>query len=178
MSFCLYPRGQSTLGELKAALKRAKKADVVLICSTHDEGNKALEALPAQHPDTIAIACCDENNKLIQEGSTYDPQYLVRGTGFSTDAISYIDSESSIRGSSVATAIAAGIASLTLACHHFTVGKVEERTSIVKAAFDRMAMPSPDRQDLKSVQPHTLFPQRVMEMEDGKEWIREHFKEF
>jgi hypothetical protein len=176
MSFCLYTKGSAAIMDpLFRVVQEALRKDVVLICSTADEGNKTQKAYPAQYEATTAIACCDDGGKLIAEGSEYDAQYWVHGTGFSGTAIKYMDTKTDIRGSSVATAIAAGIASLILACHHFAAGERVYRRPMVAKMFDKMSRKHPNS---KWIEPATFFRPDMfscLPVEESEKWIREHF---
>lgn len=174
MSFCLYDLGNESRKKLFDLVQRAVRNDVVLLCSTADEGNKTREAYPATEEGTIAIACCDDGGKLIREGTEHSANYWVYGTGFSGTAIKYMDSKTEIKGSSVATAIAVGIASLILACH-FTVAAPPYRRAMVKKAFDMMCR-GPNRSIW--IEPETLFRPDLFKNatpEDVEKWIRQHF---
>ena len=90
MSFCIYSAGHRLLNLFKK-VQDAVSRDIVLFCSTADEGNKSLGAYPAMYEDTTAIACCDANGKVVQESTEYDAQYYIHGTGLVGDSVSYMD---------------------------------------------------------------------------------------
>jgi hypothetical protein len=173
MSFCLYPSGQGGRQRLLKAIEEAHDHDIVVICSTADEGNRMGEVYPAQCKDTIAIACCDNGGKPAQESSDIDPQFYVYGKGFSAKAIRYLQTESSISGSSVATATAAGLASIILSCRHIATGRRTQRVTTVKETLERMVHPKAE----KFVQPQMLFPSKNLDEQSGKEWIEQNFGE-
>lgn len=125
MSFAIY---QST-NELKKAIEAAYAANIVLIASTHDEGSNANEAFPAGYTgQTIAIAATNDFGSTL----TYTPNenqfnFRVKGVNVFAGTVPYLVSEERISGSSVATAIAAGLASLILSCHYISGYKEPER---------------------------------------------------
>ncbi|KAI5924908.1 peptidase S8/S53 domain-containing protein [Camillea tinctor] len=109
---------------LVQALRRASDDGIVMTCSTHDEGSRIIKAYPAGHKsDTMSIivlAACDEYGKLlrnIEDSNDYD--YMLQGQDVAAGIVPFLNSKDTISGSSVATALAAGLCSLILTCDRF-----------------------------------------------------------
>lgn len=111
---------QETYDELEIQVKAADSEGIVQLCSTHDEGSNLQIAYPADYSDyTIAIAACDEFGNLPNRTPHDGYKYRIRGTDISAGAVPFLNSDDKVTGSSVATAIAAGLASLILSCHRY-----------------------------------------------------------
>jgi subtilisin family serine protease len=133
MSFALNDQSD----KLQSAIDMAHGHGIVLVCSTADEGENRTRAWPASYDSTLAVAACnDAGEKLVS--STTEARYYFRGEnvlyepGISNGVYGggrggggggdggrgggISSSAEKISGSSVATAIAAGVASLCLAC--------------------------------------------------------------
>lgn len=64
--------------ELEDAIRTAQSKEIVMLCSTADEGDNRTRAWPASYEETIAIAACnDEGEKLVS--STTEAKYYFRG---------------------------------------------------------------------------------------------------
>ncbi|KAF2497767.1 subtilisin-like protein [Lophium mytilinum] len=135
---------------LKKAVDAASEAGIVMTCSAHDEGSRIQKAYPAgHHADGITIArfaACDEYGKIIREDWKGDYDFLIRGHNVAAGVIPFLKSEDTITGSSVSTAIAAGLSSLILTCDRLGApvrrspekqGKA--RYDLVKDCLDKMA---------------------------------------
>ncbi|KAI0465847.1 hypothetical protein F4859DRAFT_499445 [Xylaria cf. heliscus] len=103
--------------ELKRALDNAGSKGIAILCSAHDEGTKVNKAWPADHEGNyiIVVAACDEYGRILREMRS-DKYYMFHGKNVAAGAIPFLQSNDRITGSSVATALAAGLSSLTLAC--------------------------------------------------------------
>ncbi len=148
MSFAL-DRGTP---DLKEAVELAAREGIVLLCSTADEGANKTNVWPAAYaPHTLTVAACnDEGEKSAS--STADANYYFRGENVLYEAPGDSVPREMISGSSVATAIAAGVASLSLACCQLD-GKPAEllkRAEKVKELFNKS-------KDNKYVRPWVLF---------------------
>ena len=103
----------------KDACEEAARAGIIMLCSAHDEGSNINEAWSAAYNDTITITACDEFGKLLR--TTKQPyDYAIRGQEVAAGVVPFLKSDDLISGSSVATAIAAGLSSLTLSCDRLT----------------------------------------------------------
>jgi len=135
MSFALEKNNR----DLERAVLAAKGEGIVIICSTADRGNNQPKVYPAdcgEDKDTIKIAACDEMGYPAQYASGA-AHYYFQGENIVTDIL---NSTSTVSGSSVATALAAGVASLILACGRLDKDGVsnEERNKRVRTWFDKM----------------------------------------
>ncbi|KAL8743053.1 MAG: hypothetical protein Q9190_004554 [Brigantiaea leucoxantha] len=100
---------------LRDACTRAASAGIVMLCSAHDEGSNIDKAWPASYNDTITISACDEyGNPLRVTNQHY--HYALRGKEVAAGVVPFLKSDDRISGSSVATAVAAGLSSLILSC--------------------------------------------------------------
>ncbi|KAF2678077.1 subtilisin-like protein [Lentithecium fluviatile CBS 122367] len=117
MSFIIGEYTESLRDEIEAASKEG----IVMTCSAHDEGSRIQEAYPASYyaPDRsiIRFAACDEYGKILREDKKDGYDYLIRGQNVAAGVIPFLKSEDTITGSSVSTAIAAGLSSLILTCN-------------------------------------------------------------
>lgn len=116
--------------ELEAVLLKAKLKRILIMCSTADEGQNIDEVWPASYyqrdkgktekfEHIFPIVGCDENGKFSKYANEEAGRYMFRGEDVdvsSTDRTLLKETEN-VQGSSVATAIASGIASLILACY-------------------------------------------------------------
>jgi hypothetical protein len=121
-----------------------------MLCSTQDEGPSVSPAYPAEYPETIAIAACDEYGQNSRDKETrYN--YKIHGLEVAAGTVPFLVSEDRISGSSVATAIAAGLSSLILACDRLAIpgrkyidqfGNKEKfgRQEIVEQYFEKMTV--------------------------------------
>lgn len=147
---------------LEAEVNRALTEGIVMVCSTADEGRNQPEAWPAANSQTMAIGACDESGVPIHASSTV-VDYFLLGEKVLYDSAQGLEFREEISGSSVATAIAAGIASLCLSCWQIDdhVNFAEQtvrynRRDQVKTRFD--AMKGNNKQDKsKYVRPWVVF---------------------
>ncbi|KAI0538335.1 subtilisin-like protein [Xylaria digitata] len=146
MSFTLDNKSPS----LETAIVQASKKGIVLLCSTADEGENRAHAWPASFSEALAIAACsDAGEKLLT--STTEAQYYFRGENVLYDSVRGGNSSvEKISGSSVATAIAAGVASLCLACCRIDNTEVPNGSKKVAELFDKA-------KEGKYVRPWVLF---------------------
>lgn len=125
MSFAISERTD----ELEDACNTAAESGIVMLCSTHDEGLGVSTSYPASFHNTITITACDDYGKVLRPGPPSDTgsfQYKVQGQSVAAGVIPFLDSDDYISGSSVATAITAGLSSLILSCDR--IAKHEPRT--------------------------------------------------
>jgi subtilisin family serine protease len=119
MSLALYEDPNDVM---KEAVVEANRKKILLLASVHDEGSSQDKAYPASYDDVMAIATTDKYGSLLgfTPGGSY--QYRLKGENVFTGAVPYLSSQERVGGSSVATAIAAGLSSLILSCHYITLG--------------------------------------------------------
>lgn len=119
--------------EFKDAVYKATEKGIIIVCSHHDEGARSTKNVyPARYGDEaqstiLRMACCDMYGKLLydwdesttDEASTKNRQFdlCISSQNIAVGSIPFIASSAElISGSSVATAIAAGVCSLLIAC--------------------------------------------------------------
>lgn len=141
--------------QLEAVIRKAKKKDIIIMCSTADEGENTDEVWPAAYyrreqdkaekfENIFPIVGCDEHGKFSKYANEGAGRYMFRGEDVdasSTDHTIPIE-RANVQGSSVATAIATGVASLILACYRMVQGKLDRESSppgLVNACFHRMS---------------------------------------
>lgn len=127
---------------------------IIVFASTADQGNSEDPYYPAYSNGVIPIACCDEGGEPSQGSDERKAMYLVHGTGFSTPSVDYLQGSTEVKGSSVSTAIAAGVASLVLGCHQLLRGDVEDRRDLIERSFRQMT----GGQGRKWLRPDQFFP--------------------
>ncbi|KAK1254166.1 hypothetical protein MKX08_008161 [Trichoderma sp. CBMAI-0020] len=146
MSFTILDKTE----EFQKACAMAVDAGIVLFCSTHDEGANIATAYPASFSDTIKIMACDEfgaPNRNMKDG--YD--YTIQGIDVAAGVVPFLESDDRISGSSVATAIAAGLGSLTLSCDRLANGGPSReysrsgKSELIKACFKDMLAENSDK---------------------------------
>ncbi|CAH0024479.1 unnamed protein product, partial [Clonostachys rhizophaga] len=108
--------------KLQNAVMKATENEVVTLCSTHDEGSKVHKAWPASLltqakedcGNLIVLAACDEFGQLLRDADPNSYTYQIAGKDVQAGVVPFVKSTETISGSSVATVLAAGIASLTI----------------------------------------------------------------
>ncbi|KAL6862075.1 hypothetical protein J3F83DRAFT_221923 [Trichoderma novae-zelandiae] len=113
MSIALLDQGSN----MEHWVNKAKEKGVIIVCSTHDEGTRSPTSYPAEWKPGLVITACDEYGRLLHtiNDSKYD--YMVQGQNVAAGAIPFVDSVDYLTGSSVSTALVAGLSSLILTCH-------------------------------------------------------------
>ncbi|KAK3307832.1 uncharacterized protein B0T15DRAFT_86228 [Chaetomium strumarium] len=138
--------------DLKTQMNIANTKNIVMVCSYHDEGSRVFEAWPAAHQSSskMVIAACDKYGKLIRDVAENDKplyDYKVEAVDVPAGAIPFLDSNDRISGSSVATALVAGLSSLILSCYRLAHPQLSANTryqqqkmpiDIIKEHLDRM----------------------------------------
>ncbi|KAI1768444.1 subtilisin-like protein [Hypoxylon sp. FL1150] len=149
---------------LRDVVRKAKSQGVVIMCSTSDEGENTDEVWPAAYytqqegaverfDNVFPIVGCDEHGKPSRFSNEAAGRYYFRGEDVDASATDaeLLKERAPVRGSSVATAMAAGLASLVLACYQMLLALPEskvpgaataEAPSIVNAIFHRMLQPT------------------------------------
>ncbi|QSZ30959.1 hypothetical protein DSL72_000518 [Monilinia vaccinii-corymbosi] len=96
--------------------KKDNKRQTLLFCSTADEGAYSGEIWPAMYDKTVRIAATDRYGHMRPTSDPKNVNTLVPGEDIEADGPSYMEKyiQGTVSGSSVATALAAGIASLAL----------------------------------------------------------------
>lgn len=141
------------------AISEANREGIVFLCSTADQGNNSSKVFPASYKETIGIAACNSYGKLAPFSSDLDADYFFQGVDVVTEIIPYVKSPQEISGSPVATAIAAGVASLILACNKLVYPDLNyklHRKEVVTDHLDRMKVMD-HGQNNKYVRPWEVF---------------------
>lgn len=148
MSFILKEKNS----ELDDEIEGASKDGIVMTCSTHDEGSRLREAYPASLKESnknlsmLVLAACNQFGTPLREIEKPEYQYLFKGENVAAGVIPFLKSDDTISGSSVATALAAGLCSLILTCNRLKnpetqyQGKIGDgsRYSLVTKCLDAM----------------------------------------
>jgi hypothetical protein len=131
------------MGEISKLLHEATQKGIVMTCSTHDEGAKAQNAYPAglksDDKSLLVLAACDEFGTPIREIEPNKFHYLIRGQKMAAGTIPFLKSNDTVDGSSVSTALAAGLCSLTLTCDRLRDKDIEYEPGHGKGSrYDRV----------------------------------------
>ncbi|KAL8419636.1 hypothetical protein RB594_002720 [Gaeumannomyces avenae] len=163
--------------ELKAQMQNATRKNIVMICSTHDEGSRVVKAYPADlsTESKLVIAACNKYGKLWRDVDPRKYDHKVDGVEVPAGVIPFLESTDRISGSSVATALVAGLTSLILSCHRLAHPgslrpaqarqfvsadqKSQEPIGIVTKHLDDMS-------PTKSERPGFLFPEGFAGIDD------------
>ncbi|KAH7308587.1 hypothetical protein B0I35DRAFT_413215 [Stachybotrys elegans] len=98
----------------------AKDKDIVILSSTADGGmrneNTTTSADKPAHRDVITIAASDWNGNVLDKSQKTGYNYCIVGDNVPVGLVPFLKSREVVSGSSVATALAAGLASLIVAC--------------------------------------------------------------
>jgi Subtilase family len=111
--------------DLWRAIQKATSSGIVIICSTADQGLIHQHVWPAKYSDlegsfgVIPIAAVSASGRLLEYSSELTARYTCRGENVtpSTASVGAKEAHGHVSGSSVATAMATGLACLTLACY-------------------------------------------------------------
>ncbi|PTB45663.1 hypothetical protein M441DRAFT_54706 [Trichoderma asperellum CBS 433.97] len=137
MSFAIL---EGTIG-LSNACADAINKGIIILCSTPDEGLNTEKSCISGYSDTITITACDEFGIVSPNAPSYF-QYAIRGIDVAAGTVPFLESKDYISGSSVSTAIAAGLSSLILACDRLAKERKNyergDRARIVKHHFGKM----------------------------------------
>lgn len=161
---------------LTEAVASAKSNDIVIIASKGDRGNNQDIVYPADYDEVISISSLTHFGK--QAGSTEpNASYFCLGEDVVIPAeSSYLEPQGRASGSSVATAIAAGVAALILSCSRLAdKTATKERIKIVEDYLHRMTADS--REPARRVQPSLIFRDKRMDVSSGVKWLQKHFED-
>ncbi|KAM0294459.1 hypothetical protein ACHAPM_011198 [Fusarium culmorum] len=124
MSLATYELGKS--GTLQQAIDAAHMEGVLLLCAAHDEGLNVTKAYPSCMPETVTIAASNQfGHATDRTAKLYN--YRIHATNIAVGAVPFMHCEEYISGSSVATAIAAGMSSLIISCRRLATGPIDEK---------------------------------------------------
>ncbi len=175
-------------------INEALHQGIVVVCSTSDEGFTRQNVWPARYSsysNVVPVAACDANGKLTAYSSEIAAQYRIQGEQIAVSSPddklgSKLNTES---GSSVATAMVSGIASLVLACQHILDSTLANAMNgpfqqpgyqVVRHVFEKMVSQSPPNSGPPLVQPWLAFPFRegdfgLARNSEFEAWIRDEF---
>ena len=147
MSFTMFEE----LNTLHASIKSANSDDIIMMCSSHDQGANVSDSWPAGYSETITIAACDKYGNLPRnlDESKANYAYKIHGLDVPAGAVPFLASANSVSGSSAATAIASGLSSLILSCVRLTNppsgattgDRGKSRQTLVREYFKDMVSP-------------------------------------
>ncbi|TRX88928.1 hypothetical protein FHL15_010156 [Xylaria flabelliformis] len=128
---------------LQQAVIAANNDDIVQFCSHDDEGWNTDSSWPADCGHVKIVVACNKYGAFTdREPRKY--HYQIPGINIFTGAVPYLESKDTMSGSSVATAIAAGLSSLVLSCHRLQNGPDSKMTfgrrGFVDKAFGDMSV--------------------------------------
>jgi Subtilase family len=104
------------LDALDDVLSAAKQKDIVVLCATADQGNNQRYTKLANNGNAFTVAACDSYGKDLNWTQGDGVNYKIHGKDIAVGPVPFINSKEVVSGSSVATAIGAGLASLVLSC--------------------------------------------------------------
>jgi hypothetical protein len=188
-SFALFEQSE----DLKEEINRASIEGILVICSTADEGYILQQVWPAsydyeKYSNVFPIAACDSKGKLTGYSSATLARYRMQGEGIDTtdkDATMTVGS-GIMSGSSAATAMASGIASLVLSCNGILRERKGEKISlpknetVVNSAFQQMTAQGTSEQKPPMILPRKFFPIGEHHIGDSVAfgtWIDAEFKD-
>ena len=128
--------------KLEEAVKSASNENIVFFCSTEDVGASRGGVYPASWPEwTYSISETDTGGKEVQSTDRH-ARYYFPGVNISTEGLSYkpsLTGQSGYSGSSIATAVASGTASLILSCRNLAKSdSTKSRKKSVEMVFEAM----------------------------------------
>jgi hypothetical protein len=190
MSLVLYEEDSALL----AAVEEAHEAGILMFCATADEGLYRVQDIwPARYSrdynSVFPICSSTTNGRITEYSSETLAEYTFQGEDILTNT-----GGTRVSGSSVATAIASGVASLILCCHRMLLclqdphtqislpGASSKRT-VVDKVFLRMCGEQ-NRPKPLLVTPSLVFPTKrdgpdgypIAEPEDVHGWLVEKFQ--
>ncbi|KAK1252950.1 hypothetical protein MKX08_004137 [Trichoderma sp. CBMAI-0020] len=115
---------------------------IIILCSTPDEGLNTEMSCISGYGHTMTITACDEFG-ILAPNAPLDYNYAIKGIDVAAGKVPFLASKDCISGSSVSTAIAAGLSSLILSCDRLARQRQRyergDRAKIVKHHFAKMA---------------------------------------
>jgi hypothetical protein len=116
---------------LQSAIQQAVSQNIVVMASINGEGSMEKKAAPAKYEGVFAIGSADDQGQPSRGTVESEAQYLFPGEKLRvrTEFLTGLADEVDLSGPSVATAVAAGVASLVLACDRFALHGSEEGCS-------------------------------------------------
>ncbi|KAI1110437.1 hypothetical protein F5Y14DRAFT_363061 [Nemania sp. NC0429] len=126
-------RGRSGITDLANAIKAADAKRILMFCASPDDGTTTDNTYPAKEPSCIKIGACTATGAILSWVSDQSAEYLLPGEapGLETDPGAEPSSWNNYGhigsfGSSVSTALAAGLAGVILFCDRLMRPKSDE----------------------------------------------------
>lgn len=175
MSLVLFKGTPDLLSEIENA---TGKGDIVMLCSTADDGDNYQVVWPANHKSVLAIAACNAYGKVTQWSTKTNTKYIFQGDNILTTVS---DREIRASGSSVATAMAAGAVSLIISSHRMfelsrgSIMTQRRRNVVVEQILDNKMV----EKDSKYIQPKLFFKTpngKPMGRQVFLKWLQESFE--
>ncbi|PWY74518.1 subtilisin-like protein, partial [Aspergillus sclerotioniger CBS 115572] len=133
---------------LREALQRADQRNILMFCSASDRGANNPATFPAQASANIfRIGAAKQSGQMVDNvGSPDNVDYTCPGDSVNTE---WLDPSGVMRtdwhtGSSVATALAAGLAALILYCVQVLVARGDTEDELQKASASLKKLKTPD----------------------------------
>lgn len=116
------PDNEADITKLEAALDEAAKKNILLFCSANDQGTEADESYPAANSTRFKIGAATAQGTTWRWTRTSQVDFIFPGDKVIKERPGNVPVEkcSLVSGSSVATALAAGLAALVLYCVQFS----------------------------------------------------------
>ncbi|KAJ3577481.1 hypothetical protein NPX13_g3087 [Xylaria arbuscula] len=143
MSLACYENDES----VNDAVIKADTQGILVLCSAHDEGLNVPQAWPARLDETITFAASNEFGGVTRNRSdAYD--FCLRATDIFAGSVPFMEYDECVSGSSVATAIGAGLSSLVISCHYLANDNRPKRAQkwkkeMVKRVLEETALSNP-----------------------------------
>lgn len=163
---------RSTSAKLKKAVARAMAKNIVVFATRGDRGNNHEHVYPADYDAVRSISSFTSLGKSTESAET-NADYFLEGENVGIPGEpSYLEPQTFASGSSVATAFAAGVASLVLSTHKMVkASRKMDRQKNVKAAFALMTEKD------AYVRPWKVFKSQRMDAEKRIKKLEEVFAE-
>jgi hypothetical protein len=184
------------LSDLQSMLLDAFAKGITTVCSTAESNELGPSVYPAGWPNcTTSISACNRHF-APNEYTDQSAKYFLPAERVSVDSLSYLGGDETVSGSSVATAMAAGLASLTLSCRNwarkangYPRSAGVQRREVIERVFDAMMKPHSG----KSLYPTKVFDEKdalkhyasILDSKESKpekvdeniwrEWVRKRF---
>lgn len=166
ISWIIKEHNEHLKNAIQDALNGSRKHHPILVfCSTADEGVYAGKSYPADYDGTVSVAATDKYGR-ISKASQPGVDILVPGEDVEAEGPSYMGKyiKATVSGSSVATALASGIASLALLLlrtfnnpDNRSLEEMSEKAGIMKV-FAKM------NSEINGIQLFDLFPEDDSEL--------------
>jgi hypothetical protein len=125
---------QDRENKLTGQMRLAKDDDIVVLSSTADGGMRkdetATSANKSSHKEIITIAASDWNGTPLKASQRTGYDYCVVGENVLVGMVPFLRSRECVSGSSVATALTAGLASLIVACSRISTACATDASAV------------------------------------------------